>query len=56
MPSAQKRDDFLNQLTLCCLIKSGKPIAEPEHFQDASACQKTLASGRHPWEVTFGCA
>src|SRR5258706_15455573 len=34
-----QRDDVLDQLTSCCLIKSVKPVDDPEHFQDAAACQ-----------------
>ena len=31
---AHQRDDFLDQLTLCCLIKPVKPVNNPEHFQE----------------------
>src|ERR1700730_4514429 len=41
------RDDFLDQLTLCCLIKPGKPVAKEEHFQDAAACQNEAWVGSY---------
>src|SRR5260370_4450670 len=42
-----QRDDFLDQLALCGLIKPGKPVAEEEHFQDAVACQNEAWVGSY---------
>src|SRR5258708_13562291 len=32
---------------LCCLIKSVKPVGDPEHFQDAPACQNEAWVGSY---------
>src|SRR5260221_12042171 len=44
---AHQRDDFLDQLTLCGLVQSVKPVSNPEDFQDAAACQNEAWVGSY---------
>ena len=44
---AHERDHLLDQMMSRCLIKPGEPVAEPEHFHDATARQNETWLGSY---------